>query len=133
MLFWQATQRAFRRALLMFARPWQIPLEWVKDQYKLAQLPNFTEATLASLRTAVSATGQREVLLAWLPQLQMPTLKVWGIEDRLLPYSQAKDANVLVQDGSLELISSCGHLPHVERPKRFVATLGELLVQEGVH
>jgi pimeloyl-ACP methyl ester carboxylesterase len=71
-----AAQRAFRRALLMFARPWQIPLKWVKDQYKLAQLPNFTEATLASLRTAVIATGQREVLLAWLPQLQMPTLIV---------------------------------------------------------
>ncbi len=41
-----AYQRAVRRALLLFARPWQIPLKWVKDQYKLAQLPNFTDATL---------------------------------------------------------------------------------------
>ncbi len=57
----------------------------------------------------------------------MPTLIVWGIEDRLLPYSQAKEAIALVQDGSLELISKCGHLPHVEQPKRFVSTLGEFL------
>jgi pimeloyl-ACP methyl ester carboxylesterase len=127
-----AAQRACRRALLMFARPWQIPIKWVKDQYKLAQLPNFTDATLASLRTAVSATGQREVLLDWLPQLQMPTPIVWGIEDRVLPYSQAKDAISLVQEGSLELISNCGHLPHVEQPKRFASILDDFLLQEGV-
>ena len=124
-----AAQRAFRRALLMFARPWQIPLKWVKDQYKLAQLPNFTDATLASLRTTVGAMGQREVLLERLPQLQMPTQIVWGIEDRLLPYSQAKEAIALVQGGFLELIPNCGHLPHVEQPKRFVSTLGEFLSQ----
>ena len=122
-----AAQRSLQRALLLFSRPWRIPWKWVKDQYKLAQLPNFTDATLASLRNAVDATGQREVLLDRLPQLQMPILIVWGIEDRLLPYSQAKEAIALVQEGSLELISKCGHLPHVEQPKRFVSTLGEFL------
>ncbi len=125
-----AAQRSFRRALLLFARPWQIPWKWVKDQYKLAQLPNFTDATLSSLRTTVRATGQREVLLDRLPQLQMPTLIVWGIEDRVLPYWQAEDALTRLQKGSLELISNCGHLPHVEQPKRFVSTLGEFLSEQ---
>lgn len=126
-----AYQRAVRRALLLFARPWQIPLKWVKDQYKLAQLPNFTDATLASLRTTVDATGQREVLLDQLPRLQMPTLVVWGTEDKLIPYSQAKDAIARLQDGSLELISNCGHLPHVEQPKRFVSVLGQFLSEHS--
>ena len=120
-----AAQKAFQRALLLFARPWRIPWKWVKDQYKLAQLPNFTDATVASLRNTVGATGQSEVMLDRLPQLRMPALIVWGIEDRLLPYSQAKDAIGLVQDGSLELISDCGHLPHVEQPEQFVSTLEE--------
>ena len=57
---------------------------------KLAQLPNFTDATLASLRNVLGATGQHEVLLDRLPQLRMPTLIVWGIEDRLLPYLRRK-------------------------------------------
>lgn len=122
-----AAQRSSMRALLMFARPWQVPTKWLKDQYKLAQLPNFTDAALASLRSAVGVTGQREVLLDRLPQLQMPTLMVWGIEDKVIPYTQAKEAIALVQDGSLELISSCGHLPHVEQPKRFVSTIEEFL------
>lgn len=126
-----AAQRSLQRALLLFARPWQIPRKWVKDQYKLAQLPNFTDATLATLRNTVSATGQREVLLDRLPRLRMPTLIVWGTEDKLLPYSHAKDAIALAQDCSLELIPNCGHLPHVEQPRRFVSTIEEFLSKVG--
>lgn len=126
-----AAQRSLHRALLLFARPWQIPRKWIKDQYKLAQLPNFTDATLASLRNTVGATGQREVLLERLPELRMPTLIVWGVEDRLLPYSQAKEAVTLVQDGSLELIPNCGHLPHVEQPERFVSVLDQFLASNS--
>jgi len=126
-----AAQRAFRRGLLMFARPWPIPLKWIKDQYKLAQLPNFTDATLASLRTTVGAMGQREVLLDQLPQLQMPTLIVWGVEDRVLPYWQAEEAIPRLQNGSLELIPNCGHLPHVEQPERFASILGDFLGERG--
>jgi pimeloyl-ACP methyl ester carboxylesterase len=122
-----AAQRALGRALLFFARPWQIPLKWLKDQYKLAQLPNFTEATLATLRSAVGPAGQREVLLDELPRLQMPTLILWGIEDRVLPFWQAQDALTRLKKGSLELIPNCGHLPHVEHPERFVSILGDFL------
>ncbi|MCA1838371.1 MAG: alpha/beta fold hydrolase, partial [Actinobacteria bacterium] len=106
---------------------------WLKDQYKLAQLPNFTEATLASLRTAVGTMGQREVFLDQLPQLQMPTLIVWGIEDKLLPYWQAKDAAARLQNGSLKLIPNCGHLPHVEQPKQFTSILGDFLSKREPH
>ena len=126
-----AAQRALGRALLMFARPWQIPSKWLKDQYRLAQLPNFTEATLATLRSTVGPAGQREVLLDELPRLQMPTLIVWGIEDRVLPYWQAQDALTRLKKGSLELIPNCGHLPHVERPERFVSILDGFLRNEA--
>ena len=109
-----AAQRAFRRALLMFARPWQIPPKWLTGQYKVAQVPNFTETTLRSLRTAVGLSGQREVLVDQLPGLQMPTLIVWGIEDRVLPYWQATAAVTHLKKGTLKLIPNRGHLPHVE-------------------
>ncbi len=100
----------------MFARPWQTPLKWVEEQYKLAQLPNSTGAKLASLLTTVDVMDLREVLLNRLPQLQMSTLIIWRIEDRLLLYSQAKETIALVQDSLLELISNCGPLPYVELP-----------------
>jgi 4,5:9,10-diseco-3-hydroxy-5,9,17-trioxoandrosta-1(10),2-diene-4-oate hydrolase len=128
-----AGQRAFSRALLMFARPWQIPPKWLKDQYQLAQVPNFMEATLESLRSAVNVAGQREVFLDQLPRLQMPTLLLWGIEDRVIPYRHATAAVTHLEKGSLELIPNCGHLPHVEQPKRFASILDDFLVQEGLH
>ena len=117
----------------MFARPWQIPSKWIKNQYKLAQLPNFTEATLASLRSAIGPAGQREVLLDKLPYLQMPTLIVWGLEDKLLPYWQAKEAFTRLQHGSLELVSNCGHLPHIEQPKQFASILNDFLGERVPH
>jgi 2-hydroxy-6-oxonona-2,4-dienedioate hydrolase len=71
--------------------------------------------------------GQREVLLDQLPHLKMPTLIVWGTEDRVFPYWQAKDAAARLQNGSLKLILNCGHLPHVEQPKQFISILSGFL------
>jgi 4,5:9,10-diseco-3-hydroxy-5,9,17-trioxoandrosta-1(10),2-diene-4-oate hydrolase len=127
-----AAHRAFRRSLVMFARPWQIPLKWLTGQYQVAQLSNFTEAAEASLRNAVSLMGQREMLVDQLPALEMPTLVVWGMEDRVLPYWQAINAVSLLKRSDLKLISSCGHLPHVEQPKRFVESLSQFLSKHSL-
>ena len=75
--------------------------------------------------------GQREVLLDRLPDLQTPTLVVWGVRDRVLPYLQAHQAIARLPDGSLELIPNCGHLPHVEDPERFVASLARFLSERS--
>jgi len=122
-----AYQRALSRALLLFSRPWHIPPRWLKDQYQLAQIPNFMEATLESIRSAVSVVGQREVFLDQLPNLRMPTLIVWGTEDRVIPPWHAGAAVPRLDKGTLKYIPNCGHLPHVEQPKRFVAIVDEFL------
>jgi pimeloyl-ACP methyl ester carboxylesterase len=111
-----AAQRAFRRSLLMFAPPWQIPPKWLTGQYKVAQVPNFTETTPRSLRTAIGLSGQREVLVDQLPGSQMPTLIVWGIEDRVLPYWQATAAVTHLKKGTLKLIANCGTCPTSRNP-----------------
>lgn len=122
-----AAERAYRRALLLFARPWRIPPKWLKDQYQLAQVPNFAEATLASLRAHIRLARQYDVLVDQLPRLRMPTLMVWGVEDRVFPYWQGKEAVRRLPQGSLELIPNCGHLPHVEQPETFAAIVGRFL------
>jgi pimeloyl-ACP methyl ester carboxylesterase len=122
-----ATQRALGRSTLLFARPWRVPRKWLKEQYRLARLPGFLEAQLATVRAQVGLRGQREVLVDRLAQLDVPTRLVWGTGDRVLPYSQAKEAVSRLQEGSLELISDCGHSPHVEQPERFVSALHRFL------
>lgn len=122
-----ATQRAWLRVPLLFARPDRVPPEWSEEQYRLAQLPGFSEVVVAALRAQFDPGGQREVLLDRLPSLEIPTLVVWGESDRIFPVSQAREAVAHLQKGTLELLPDCGHLPHVERPGHFVAALERFL------
>ncbi len=122
-----AAQRALGRSALLFARPRRVPREWLKEQYRLARMQGFLEAQLATVRAQVGLRGQREVLTDRLAQLEVPTIVVWGTRDRVVPYSQAKEAASWLQEGSLELIPDCGHLPHVEQPERFMSGLGRFL------
>ena len=125
-----AAQRALGRSTLLFARPRRVPPMWLKEQYRLARLPGFLEAQLATVRAQVGLKGQREVVVDRLAQLEVPTILVWGTRDRVVPYSQAKEAFSRLQEGSLELISDCGHSPHVEQPERFVSSLGRFLKEK---
>jgi pimeloyl-ACP methyl ester carboxylesterase len=126
-----AAQRALARAALIFSRPWRTPRGWLKEQYRLARLPGFLEAQLATLRSQVGLRGQREVLLDRLPDLEPPTLVVWGGRDRVLPPSQAHEAIARLRNGSLELVPDCGHLPQVEHPERFASTLARFLDEKA--
>jgi pimeloyl-ACP methyl ester carboxylesterase len=51
---------------------------WLWEQYWLARRPGFLVATLAELRSIIGPEGQREVLLAELSSLTIPTLIIWG-------------------------------------------------------
>ncbi len=82
---------------------------------------------MVALRAQVDMGGQREVLVDKLPYLGMPTLIIWGKRDRVFPYAQGQKAASRLRQGVLELIPTCGHLPHIEQPKRFVSTLGGFL------
>jgi 2-hydroxy-6-oxonona-2,4-dienedioate hydrolase len=126
-----AAQRALGRAALVFARPRGAPREWIEEQYRLARLPGFLEAQLATVRAQVGLKGQREVLVDRLAQLERPTIVVWGTRDRVLPYPQAKEAFSRLAEGYLELIPECGHLPQVEQPERFVSGLRQFLNEKG--
>jgi len=126
--FWRtsvgAYQRAWARTALLFARPpGSVPREWLAEQCRLALSPGYLEAHLSVLRALIAPGGQREVLVDRLPLLQFPTLVIWGVEDRVFPHSQAREAVAHLPEGSLALISNCGHMPHVECPDRFLAAL----------
>jgi 4,5:9,10-diseco-3-hydroxy-5,9,17-trioxoandrosta-1(10),2-diene-4-oate hydrolase len=133
MPFWRtpvgAYQRAWGRTVLLFAHPpGSVPREWLAEQCRLALSPGYLEAHLTALRALVSPLGQREVLVDRLPSLKIPTLVAWGERDRVFPESQAREAAVRLQEGSLVLIPDCGHMPHVECPDPFLAALDEFFI-----
>jgi pimeloyl-ACP methyl ester carboxylesterase len=60
-------------------------------------------------------------LAKWLHRLKVPTLVVWGTEDRIFPPEQAGVFAGAIPGAQTLIVSEAGHLPHVEQPRAFVA------------
>ncbi len=56
-----------------------------------------------------------------LTTLQMPTLLVWGAQDRLTPLDVAHRFHALIPNSTLQIVDACGHAPMIEQPERFNA------------
>jgi pimeloyl-ACP methyl ester carboxylesterase len=54
-------------------------------------------------------------LAKWLHRIKLPTLVIWGADDKLLPASYAEMWQEHLPDVRLVIIEECGHLPHVEQ------------------
>jgi pimeloyl-ACP methyl ester carboxylesterase len=62
-----------------------------------------------------------------LPQIQVPTLLIWGKEDRLTPPDVAYRFKERLSNANLSLIPECGHAPMIEHPDRFNMLLIDFL------
>jgi len=59
----------------------------------------------------------------WLHRIDVPTLLIWGDNDRLIPKDHAFAYRRLIPNSKVAIIADCGHLPQVEKPREFVAAL----------
>jgi pimeloyl-ACP methyl ester carboxylesterase len=62
-----------------------------------------------------------------LPEIEVPTLVVWGLNDQIVPVEAAIGYHRLIPGSRLEIYERTGHLPQLERPARFNALLDEFL------
>jgi pimeloyl-ACP methyl ester carboxylesterase len=62
-----------------------------------------------------------------LPEIEIPTLVVWGMHDRVVPVEAAIGYHRLIPNSRLELFERTGHVPQMERPERFNLLLDEFL------
>ncbi|NJK82333.1 MAG: alpha/beta fold hydrolase [Chloroflexaceae bacterium] len=115
-----AWQWATALSLTLFAYPTRISQSWLGQIYRMALTPGYAEATVATARSTTTLDGQRDsvIMLDELPHLQMPTLVIWGMGDRVLPSHHAAAAMQRLPDGQLLLVPDCGHIPHVECAER---------------
>ena len=68
-----------------------------------------------------------------LTEIGVPTLIVWGRNDRVVPIPAALSYKKRIGDNAeLVIFDECGHVPQIERPVRFNRVLERFLVREGV-
>ncbi|HET7445471.1 MAG TPA: alpha/beta fold hydrolase [Solirubrobacterales bacterium] len=62
-----------------------------------------------------------------LPAIEIPTLIVWGLSDRVVPVAAAASFHRRIPRSRLEVFERTGHVPQLERPLRFNAVLEDFL------
>ncbi len=62
-----------------------------------------------------------------LAAIEIPTLVVWGLSDRVIPVAAAASYHRRIPHSRLEIFERTGHVPQLERPLRFNALLEDFL------
>lgn len=104
--------------------------EWIEEEHRINTSPGAAEtfdrfASYLLADTGIVADGVAE-RLAGLGS-QIPTLLVWGTEDRVVPLSVGEAAARLLPDARLVVIEGAGHLPYLERAATFNTAVLEFL------
>src|SRR5688572_17542845 len=79
------------------------------------------------VKAAVAAMMNRSDSTPMLAKIDVPALIVHGAEDTLIPPSEAEGMHRAIKNSQLELVPLSGHLPNLEQPAPFDATLWQFL------
>jgi pimeloyl-ACP methyl ester carboxylesterase len=111
-----------RRILYGIVRyPERLEPELVYEVASGAGKPGFLDAL-----NAISNYDFRERL----PEISVPTLIVWGRDDRIVPVSGAYEYERLIPDARRVIFDRTGHMAMLERPARFNQLVEEFLTAE---
>jgi len=92
----------------------------------------FELTTRAGNRSALAERfkqTQPGAMAARLQEIEIPTLILWGLQDRLIPPTLATRFEQHIKKSRVVLFDMLGHVPHEEDPLSTVATLKEFLSQ----
>jgi pimeloyl-ACP methyl ester carboxylesterase len=84
----------------------------------LTRCPGFGDALHAAIGHDMRAR---------LSEIEIPTLLVWGFDDRVIPVQAALSYHRRIPHSRLEIFEKTGHVPQLERPRRFNALLDDFL------
>ena len=92
------------------------------------------QAFLRTLRSVVDYRGQAVSALNKLHlSYGLPTLLIWGEQDRIIPVAHGHAAHDAVPDSRLEVLAGVGHFPHVESPTAVVDILDDFINTSTPH
>jgi pimeloyl-ACP methyl ester carboxylesterase len=100
-----------------------------KEQVEAYAMPLATwggrHALLQTARQCIPPDADN--LIAKLNTIKVPTLILWGREDRIIPLKVGELLHQLIPNSSLEIIEQCGHIPQEEKPDETIALISKFL------
>ena len=76
---------------------------------------------------AIAKSAQRHNMSKEIPNIKVPTLLIWGLNDTITPPMVAHEFDRLIPNTKLRFIDKCCHAPMMEHPEKFNLILGEFL------
>jgi len=90
------------------------------------------QAFLRTLRSVVDYRGQAVSAINKLHVSSgLPTLLIWGDQDRIIPVAHGYATHAAVPGSRLEVLPGVGHFPHVESPTAVVQILDDFIATTG--
>jgi pimeloyl-ACP methyl ester carboxylesterase len=95
----------------------------VEDARSRAGRPDHARAVVAANRQMMWAlSARRETTWSVLRAVKVPTLFIWGANDRLIPVEAGRQAIEMLPGSDLIVIDDCGHNPQMECPEEFASS-----------
>jgi len=67
-------------------------------------------------------------LRQWLHRITLPTLLLWGVDDRFVTAAYYGDAfRTAIPGARFETVAGAGHFPHIEEPAAFVERISRFM------
>ncbi|MBN9380357.1 MAG: alpha/beta hydrolase [Chitinophagaceae bacterium] len=86
-----------------------------------------TDAPKCMSIVRMAKSAQRNYVADLLPEISTPTLLIWGEDDKITPPDVAREFESLLPRASLIMLSQCGHVPMMEKPREFNTILDKYL------
>jgi pimeloyl-ACP methyl ester carboxylesterase len=99
------------------------------EQVEAYAAPLFMDGGKYALRETAKRILPKNVdeLSARYPHIKVPTLIIWGAEDRVVPLANGMRLDDAIPNSTLIKIEKCGHIPHEELPDAVRKPLADFL------
>ena len=101
------------------------------SEMKRLMTPENTDTAIKNNFTTAKLTWQprayNPAMLKWLKRIELPTLVIWGANDRAFGPEYADSYQALIPGAEKVIIPECGHVPNVEKPEEFIAAVADFI------
>ena len=81
---------------------------------------------------AIAKSAQRNNMADEIPNIRIPTLLVWGLNDTITPAMVGHEFNRLIPNSTLKFIDKCCHAPMMEHPETFNEIVEDFLLNTNM-
>jgi pimeloyl-ACP methyl ester carboxylesterase len=124
-------QGVVRQMQLCLYDPSQASDDFIDRVAAIGTLPGNQRSFLSLLRETSNIVGVKKGLVAdfsaRLKKIKTPILVIWGRQDSILPVSEGEVAVEGMANVRLHVMDRAGHLPQIDKPEEFNATVIDFL------